>query len=138
MGRLAWHGSFARPRVITVAAEHRIFTTSVASVYPHYVNKLVRKGRTEEELVSVIRWLTGYTAAGLTKVLKNETDFKTFFAKAPKMNPARFDIKGMICGVRVEEIEDPTMQSIRHLDKLVDELAKGKSMEKVLRTPSAS
>ena len=121
-----------------MTAEHRIFTTSVASVYPHYVNKLVRKGRTEEELVSVIRWLTGYTAAGLTKLLKNETDFKTFFEKAPKMNPARFDINGVICGVRVEEIEDPTMQSIRHLDKLVDELAKGKSMEKVLRTPSAS
>ena len=120
-----------------MAAEHRIFTTSVASVYPHYVNKLVRKGRTEEELVQVIRWLTGYTAAGLAKALKAETDFKTFFATAPKMNPSRFEITGVICGVRVEEIEDPTMQSIRHLDKMVDELAKGKTMEKVLRVRRA-
>ncbi len=115
-------------------AEHRIFSMSVASVYPSYVNKLERKGRTQAELDQVIRWLTGYTAASLKSHLKKETDFKTFFAKAPKMNPARVEIKGVICGVRVEEIEDPTMQAIRYLDKLVDELAKGRPMEKVLRT----
>lgn len=119
-----------------MATEHRIFSMSVARVYPLYVAKLERKGRTQAELDVVIKWLTGYTAAGLAKVLKNETDFKTFFAKAPKMNPARFEIRGVICGVRVEEIEDKTMQSIRHLDKLVDELAKGKAMEKVLRSQS--
>jgi hypothetical protein len=123
-------------KVLVMASEHRIFSMSVARVYPLYVAKLERKGRTQAELDVVIKWLTGYTAAGLAKVLKNETDFKTFFAKAPKMNPARFEIKGVICGVRVEEIEDKTMQSIRHLDKLVDELAKGKAMEKVLRTPT--
>lgn len=117
-----------------MAAEHRIFTTSVASVYPAYVNKLERKGRTQAELDQVIRWLTGYTAAGLAKVLKNDTDFKTFFAKAPKMNPNRRAITGVICGVRVEDIAEPTMQEIRYLDKLVDELAKGRPMEKVLRT----
>ena len=119
-----------------MATEHRIFSMSVARVYSLYMAKLERKGRTQAELDVVIKWLTGYTASGLAKVLKNETDFKTFFAKAPKMNPARFDITGVICGVRVEEIEDKTMQSIRHLDKLVDELAKGKTMEKVLRSPS--
>jgi hypothetical protein len=123
-------------KVLVMASEHRIFSMSVARVYPLYVAKLERKGRTQAELDVVIEWLTGYTAAGLAKVLKNETDFKTFFAQAPKMNPARFEIKGVICGVRVEEIEDKTMQSIRHLDKLVDELAKGKAMEKVLRSPS--
>lgn len=120
-----------------MATEHRIYTTSVASVYPAYVNKLERKGRTKAELDQVIRWLTGYTAAGLSKVLKNDTDFKTFFAKAPKMNPNRRAITGVICGVRVEDIAEPTMQEIRYLDKLVDELAKGKAMEKVLREPKA-
>lgn len=121
-----------------MTAEHRIFGTPVASVYPLYITKLERKGRTKAELDEVIRWLTGYTTAGLAKVLKNDIDFKTFFAKAPKLHPNRTEIRGVICGVRVEDIEDPTMQAIRYLDKLVDELAKGKSMEKVLRTIPAA
>ena len=119
-----------------MASEHRIFTTSVASVYPLYVAKLERKGRTQAELDVVIKWLTGYTAVGLAKVLKNEIDFKTFSTKAPKVNPNRRLITGVICGIRVENITDKTMQEIRYLDKLVDELAKGKTMEKVLRTPT--
>ena len=118
-----------------MASEHRIFSMSVARVYQLYVAKLERKGRTQAELDVVIKWLTGYTAVGLAKVLNNETDFKTFFAKAPKMNPNRRLITGVICGIRVEDITDKTMQEIRYLDKLVDELAKGKTMEKVLRTP---
>jgi hypothetical protein len=115
-------------------AKHRIYTTSFASVYPHYVAKAERKGRSKEEVDEIIRWLTGYTKAGFAKVLKAETDFETFFAKAPKMNPARTQIKGVICGVRIEEIEEETMREIRYLDKLVDELAKGKKMEKILRS----
>lgn len=117
-----------------MAEKHRIFTISVASVYPLYVNKLTHKGRTQAELDQVIRWLTGYTAASLASHLKKETDFETFFAKAPKMNPNRRLITGVICGIRVEDITEPTMQEIRYLDKLVDELAKGKTMEKVLRS----
>lgn len=117
-----------------MAEKHRIFTVSVASVYPLYVNKLTRKGRTQAELDQVIRWLTGYTTSSLTSHLKKETDFETFFARAPKMNPNRRLITGVICGIRVEDITEPTMQEIRYLDKLVDELAKGKAMEKVLRS----
>ncbi len=113
---------------------HRVFTMSVAKVYPLYIAKAEKKGRTKEEVDQVICWLTGYTKKGLEKQLKNETDFETFFAEAPKMNPARKEIKGIVCGVRVEDIENKTMQAIRYLDKLVDELAKGKSMEKILRT----
>lgn len=114
-------------------AKHRIYTTSVASVYPHYVAKAEKKGRTREEVDEVIRWLTGYSQAELEARLQNRTDFDTFFADAPHPNPSRSLIKGVICGIRVEEIEDPLMREIRYLDKLVDELAKGKAMEKVLR-----
>jgi hypothetical protein len=112
---------------------HRIYKMSLASVYPHYVAKAERKGRTKAEVDEVIRWLTGYSQAELEAVLENGTDFETFFAQAPRLNPARGEIKGVICGVRIEEIEEPLMREIRYLDKLIDELAKGKAMEKVLR-----
>lgn len=112
---------------------HRIFTTAFSSVYPHYVAKAERKGRTQEEVDQIIRWLTGYTQAGLRKQLKKEVDFDTFFAEAPTLNPNVGLIKGVVCGVRVEEVEDPLMRKIRWLDKLIDELAKGKAMEKILR-----
>lgn len=115
-------------------AEHRIYTTSFASVYPHYVAKAEKKDRTKAEVDEIICWLTGYTKPGLQKVIKSKTDFKTFFAGAPKMNPSRELITGVVCGVRVEEIEEPTMREIRYLDKLIDELARGKSMEKILRS----
>ena len=112
---------------------HRIFTTSVASVYPHYVAKVERKGRTKAELDEVIEWLTGYDDATLQAHLAADTTFEAFFAEA-HLNPNATSITGVVCGVRVETIDDPLMQKIRYLDKLVDELAKGKSMEKVLRT----
>ncbi len=112
---------------------HRIYKTSVASVYPHYVTKAEKKGRTKAEVDEIISWLTGYSQSELKAQLEKETDFETFFDKAPKMNPARSLIKGVICGVRVEDIKNPTMQAIRYLDKMVDELAKGKVMEKILR-----
>lgn len=112
---------------------HRIFTTSVASVYPHYVAKAERKGRTQEDVDTIFRWLTGYTAAALRKHLEKKTDFETFFAEAPAWHPNSELIKGVVCGVRVEEVEDPLMKKIRQLDKLIDELAKGKAMEKILR-----
>ncbi len=117
-----------------MADDHRIYGTSVASVYPHYVAKLERKGRTKAELDEVIEWLTGYDQKGLQRQLKDETDFRTFFATAPALNPARKAITGTVCGIRVENIEQPLMQEIRYLDKLVDELAKGKAMAKVLRS----
>ena len=113
--------------------EHRIYKTSFASVYPLYVAKAEKKGRTKIEVDEVIRWLTGYNQKELEAQLKKQTDFKAFFAQAPHMNPARALIKGVVCGVRVEDVKEPTMQEIRYLDKLVDELAKGKAMEKVLR-----
>ena len=116
-------------------ANDRVFAMSFAGVYPHYVKKAERKGRTKEELDEVIRWLTGYTKAGLAKQIEKRTSFREFFEKAPKFNPNASLIKGVVCGIRVEEIEDPLMQKIRYLDKLVDELAKGKKMEKILRTP---
>jgi hypothetical protein len=119
---------------IYVTTKHRIFTTSVASVYPYYVAKAEKKGRKKSEVDEVICWLTGYNQRELEGQLKEQTDFETFFKNAPKLNPARASIKGVICGVRVEDIEDPTMREIRYLDKLVDELAKGKAMNKVLRT----
>lgn len=115
-------------------AKHRIYSTSVASVYPHYVAKAEKKGRTKAEVDEIIIWLTGYARKGLEAHLKKRTDFETFFAKAPRMNPLRASIKGVICGVRVEDIEEPTMREIRYLDKLIDELAKGKAMEKILRS----
>lgn len=113
--------------------EHLIYTTSFASVYPHYITKAERKGRTKSEVDEIIKWLTSYTQKGLESHIEKRTDFKTFFAKAPKMNPNRTLIKGVICGVRIEEIKEVTMREIRYLDKLVDELAKGKPMEKILR-----
>src|SRR5687767_13491123 len=114
--------------------EHRIYAMSVASVYPLYVAKAEKKGRTRSEVDEVIRWLTGYTQKGLEGHLKKRTDFKTFFAEAPRPNPLRSLITGVICGVRLEDIKEPTMREIRYLDKLVDELAKGRPMEKILRT----
>jgi hypothetical protein len=106
---------------------------SVASVYPHYVAKAEKKGRTKEEVDEIIRWLTGYSQEELEAHLESKTDFETFFAEAPRMNPNRSLIKGVICGVRVENIEEPLMREIRYLDKLIDELARGKAMEKILR-----
>jgi len=113
---------------------HRIYTVSVASVYPHYVAKAEKKGRTKAEVDEIIRWLTGYRQDELQAQLAKGADFETFFAEAPQLNPSRALIKGVICGVRVEDIKEPTMQEIRYLDKLIDELAKGKVMEKILRT----
>ena len=115
--------------------KHRIYSMSVASVYPHYVTKAEKKGRTKAEVDTIIGWLTGYDQEALQSHLDAETDFETFFAKAPRLNSSRSLIKGVICGVRVEDIEEPTMQEIRYLDKLIDELARGKAMEKILRTP---
>jgi len=111
----------------------RVFAYKFASIYPLYVNKVESKERTKEELNQVLRWLTGYTQAGLQKQIKKEVDLETFFAEAPKMNPNCSMITGVVCGCRVEDIEDPLMQKIRYMDKLVDELAKGKAMEKILR-----
>lgn len=113
--------------------KHRIYTMSVASVYPHYVAKAEKKGRTQDEVDTIICWLTGYTLKQLGSQLKKQTDFETFFAQAPKMNLKRKLITGVVCGVRVQDIKEPTMQEIRYLDKLVDELAKGKDLEKILR-----
>ena len=113
---------------------HRIYTTSFASVYPHYVTKAERKGRTRAEVDQVICWLTGYDMNELRSLIESETDFENFFANAPQMNPARRSITGVVCGIRVETIEEPLMQEIRYLDKLIDELAKGKAMAKIQRT----
>ena len=113
--------------------KHRIYTYSFASVYPHYITKAEKKGRTKTEVDQVIRWLTGYSQEEFEAQLEKETNLETFYAEAPQMNPSRSLIKGTICGVRLEEIEDPTMQDIRYLDKLIDELARGKPMEKILR-----
>jgi hypothetical protein len=113
--------------------KHRIYTTSFASVYPHYVRKAEKRGRTKAEVDEIVCWLTTYGQEGLEAQLEKQTDIETFFAEAPQMNPSRSLIKGVICGVRVEDIKEPTMQEIRYLDKLIDELAKGKTMEKILR-----
>ncbi len=118
--------------------KHRIYRMSVAGVYPHYVTKVEKKGRTKAELDRIITWLTGYSEAQLAAHLTSKTNFETFFAEAPRLNPSRALIKGVICGVRIEEIEDPLMREVRYLDKLVDELAKGKAMEKILRAPTRS
>ena len=112
---------------------HRIYTMSFSRVYPLYLAKVEKKGRTKEEVDQIIRWLTGYTQKGLESQIKKQVDFETFFTKAPKPNPARKLIAGVICGMRVEEIKEPLMQEIRYLDQLIDELAKGKAMEKILR-----
>lgn len=114
-------------------AEHRIYRMAFAKVYPLYVEKAERKGRAKAEVDQIICWLTGYDEAGLQKQIAQGTDFETFFAQAPAIHPNTSLIKGVICGIRVEEIEDPLMQKIRYLDKLIDELAKGKAMEKILR-----
>lgn len=119
-----------------MTAKHRIFTTSVANVYPFYVAKAEKKGRTKSDVDAIIRWLTGYNQRQLEGQLKKQKDFETFFNEAPKPNPARTLIKGVICGVRIEEIQEPTMREIRYLDKLVDELAKGKPLDKILRSES--
>lgn len=112
---------------------HRIFAMRFADIYPLYVQKAERKNRTKKEVDQIVFWLTGYDQAGLQQQIKRGNDLETFFAQAPAMNPNRLLIKGVVCGVRVEEIEDPLMQKIRYLDKLIDELAKGKAMEKILR-----
>jgi hypothetical protein len=116
-----------------IMTKHRIYTTSVASVYPHYLAKAEKKGRTKAEVDEIVRWLTGYSQGELERRLSNKTDFETFFAEAPRLNPARTAIKGVICGVRIEDIAEPTMREIRYLDKMIDELAKGKTMDKILR-----
>lgn len=115
--------------------KHRIYSMSFASVYPHYVTKAEKKGRTKDEVDQIIRWLTGYTQKKLEKQIEKEIDFETFFDKATKLNPDRALIKGVVCGVRIENVEEPLMREIRYLDKLIDELAKGKAMEKILRKP---
>lgn len=116
-----------------MTSKNRVFAMKFAGVYPHYVQKAERKGRTKEEVDQIICWLTGYDQAGLQQQLDRGTDFETFFAQAPAFHPNSSLIKGVVCGIRVEEIEDPLMQKIRYLDKLIDELAKGKAMEKILR-----
>ena len=113
--------------------KHRIFTTAVASVYPHYITKAEKKGRTKEEVDTIIQWLTGYDQKALQQIIDNRTDFETFFGEAPQLNPNVDKITGVICGYRVEDMEEGLMKKIRYLDKLVDELAKGKAMEKILR-----
>jgi hypothetical protein len=113
--------------------EHRIFAMPFAKVYPLYVQKAERKHRTQAEVDQIICWLTGYSRAELQQQIEQDSDFKTFFAAAPAMHPNTSLIKGVVCGVRVEEVDDPLMQKIRYLDKLIDELAKGKAMEKILR-----
>ena len=113
---------------------HRIYTTSFASVYPHYLAKAERKARTKAEVDEIIRWLTGYSQAQLEAVLAERTDFENFFGQAPALNPSRAAITGTICGVRIEEIEEPLMREIRYLDKLIDELARGKKMAGILRS----
>lgn len=111
----------------------RIYTISFASVYPLYIAKAEKKGRTKHEVDAIICWLTGYSQKELESQIEKEVDFETFYAQAPQLNPARKLIKGIVCGVRVEEIKEPTMQSLRYLDKLIDELAQGKAMDKILR-----
>lgn len=117
----------------SATTDHRVYRMAFASVYPLYVQKAEKKGRTRAEVDEIIRWLTGYDDKDMAAVLEKRTDLQTFFAEAPEPNPARALIKGVVCGVRVEEIADPRMKEIRYLDKLIDELAKGKAMEKILR-----
>jgi hypothetical protein len=117
-----------------MAANTRIFKMSFAGVYPHYITKAEKKGRTKEEVDEIICWLTGYDQTSLQRQIDDKIDFEHFFAQAPQLNPNVSKITGVICGYRVEEIEDPLMQKIRYMDKLIDELARGKSMEKILRS----
>jgi len=124
---------FARTHGGAFMATHRIYGMSFASVYVLYISKVEKKGRTKTEVDEAVRWLTGYTQKALDLQVEKKTTFEQFFAKAPKLNPARSLVTGVICGVRLEEIEDPLMQNIRYLDKLIDEIAKGRPMEKVLR-----
>jgi len=114
-------------------AKHQIYTMSLERIYSCYILKAEKKGRTKSEVNEIIRWLTGYTQEELEIQLEKQIDFETFFAEAPQLNPSRSLIKGVVCGVRVEDIEEPMMQEIRYLDKLIDELAKGKTMENILR-----
>lgn len=114
-------------------AKHKIYTMSFSKVYPLYISKAEKKGRTKLEVDEIIYWLTGYSQEELEVQLEKQTDFETFFMEAPQMNPLRILIKGVVCGVRVEDVEEPTMQNIRYLDKLIDELAKGKAIKKILR-----
>jgi hypothetical protein len=122
----------------TIVTKHRIYGTSFASVYPHYLAKAQKKGRTKEEVDEIILWLTGFDQQSLDAHLAEKSDFETFFALAPEPNPARAEIKGLICGIRVEEVAEPLMREIRYLDKLIDELAKGRPMEKILRGAGSS
>lgn len=115
-------------------AKHRVYSMSFASVYPHYVNKAEKKGRSKAEVDEIICWLTGHSQKSLDALLDTETDIETFIADAPQLNPARSLIKGVVCGVRVEDVEETTMREIRYLDKLIDELARGKAMDKILRS----
>ncbi len=124
------YGMWIRIRLMT---KPRIYTMSFANIYPLYITKAEKKGRTKTEVDEIIRWLTGYSQEELKAQLEKQTNLENFIAEAPQLNPSRALIKGVICGVRVEDIEDPTMQEIRYLDKLIDELAKGKAMEKILR-----
>jgi hypothetical protein len=117
------------------ATLNRVYTMTVISVYPHYVAKAERKGRTKQEVDEIICWLTGYSQKELETQLEKQTDFETFFTHAPLLNPSRSLVKGVVCGVRVEDIKDPIMREVRYLDKLIDELAQGKQMDKILRTP---
>lgn len=117
-------------------AKHKVYSISVASVYPHYVAKAEKKGRSKTEVDAIIMWLTGYSKQDLIAILDARTDFETFFAEAPQLNPSRSLIRGLVCGVRVEDVKDPLMREIRYLDKLIDELAKGKAIEKILRAPA--
>ena len=121
--------------VSSAKPKHRIYTMKFSKVYPLYVQKATRKKRTQAEVDQIICWLTGYSRAGLAQQIEKDSDFETFFAKAPALNPRSALIKGVVCGVRVEEVEDPLMRKIRYLDKLIDELAQGKAMEKILREP---
>jgi hypothetical protein len=116
-----------------ITKKHRIYTMSFARVYPEYIAKAERKERTKAEVDEIIRWLTGYSQQGLEAQLEKQTDCETFLEEAPQLNPSRALIKGVVCGVRVEDIQEPTMRELRYLDKLIDELAKGKAMEKILR-----
>jgi hypothetical protein len=118
---------------MSTAKKHRIYTISFSSVYPHYIAKAEKKGRTKAEVDEIVRWLTGYSQKKFESQLKKQVDIETFLKEAPQPNPSRSLIRGVICGVRVEEIEDPIMREIRYLDKLIDELAKGKALEKILR-----
>lgn len=113
--------------------KHRVYTMSFASVYPHYIDKAEKKGRTKAEVDEIIRWLTGYSQEELKAQIERKTDFETFFAEASCLNPSRTLIKGVVCGIRVEDIKEPLMREIRYLDKLIDELSRGKAMEKILR-----